>query len=44
MKKLQNKANRSVFYQWNLGTITHKTDKHPSRNKRKAMDRKEMNY
>lgn len=41
-KKLQDRENRSIFYQWNLGTRTHKTDKHPSRQQRKKNDRKEI--
>ena len=41
-KKLENKKHRAIFYQWNLGTRDMKSAKYPSRQKRKADFRKEV--
>lgn len=41
-KKEENKKHRSQFYQWNLGTRIMKSAKYPSRQKRKADFRKEV--
>ena len=40
-KKEENKKHRAPFYQWNLGTRDMKTNKYPSRQKRKQDFRKE---
>lgn len=41
-RKQKNKENRSIFYQWNLGTRDMKSAKKPSRQERKRRDRKEI--
>lgn len=41
-RKLENKKHRAPFYQWNLGTRDMKSAKYPSRQKRKADFRKEV--